>query len=190
MDTQVTLADQLEYIPPNISSVTSTTAIVNDFTTVPYGNGLDCSEESLKYGVLETALILILSIFFSGLTIVGNLMVLISFKLDKNLQTPSNYFLFSLAIADLGVGVVSMPLFTMYTLLGYWPLGTFLCDSWLAVDYLVSNASVLHLMLISLDRFFAVLYPLLYRIKRTKSKVLLAVGESIIFFFIFYVKNS
>lgn len=190
MDTQIALFDQLEYIPPTISSITSTTATVNDLTTVTYGNGLDCSEESLKYGVLETTLILILSVFFSALTIVGNLMVLISFKLDKSLQTPSNYFLFSLAIADFCVGVISMPLFTLYTLLGYWPLGPFLCDSWLAMDYLVSNASVLHLMLISFDRFFSIMYPLIYRIKRTKSKVLVAVGESIIFFFIFYVKNS
>ena len=37
-------------------------------------------------------------------TITGNLMVMVSFKLDKQLQTISNYFLFSLAVADMIIG--------------------------------------------------------------------------------------
>jgi hypothetical protein len=45
-------------------------------------------------------------------TITGNLMVMISFKMDKQLQTISNYFLFSLAVADIIIGTISMPLFT------------------------------------------------------------------------------
>lgn len=45
-------------------------------------------------------------------------MVMISFKIDKQLQTISNYFLFSLAVADFAIGLISMPLFTIYTLLG------------------------------------------------------------------------
>jgi hypothetical protein len=48
----------------------------------------------------------------SLVTITGNLMVMISFKMDKQLQTISNYFLFSLAVADIIIGTISMPLFT------------------------------------------------------------------------------
>ena len=40
----------------------------------------------------------------SLVTIAGNLMVMISFKMDKQLQTISNYFLFSLAVADFIIG--------------------------------------------------------------------------------------
>lgn len=54
----------------------------------------------------------------SLLTVVGNIMVMISFKIDKQLQTISNYFLFSLAVADFAIGLISMPLFTISTLLG------------------------------------------------------------------------
>lgn len=38
------------------------------------------------------------------LTVVGNLLVLVSFKVEKRLQTVSNYFLLSLAIADFLIG--------------------------------------------------------------------------------------
>jgi 7 transmembrane receptor (rhodopsin family) len=96
--------------------------------------------------------------------------VMISFKIDKQLQTISNYFLFSLAIADLAIGLISMPLFTVSTILGHWPLGPFVCDTWLALDYLASNASVLNLLIISFDRYFSVTRPLTYRAKRTTNR--------------------
>ncbi|KAG7169520.1 Muscarinic acetylcholine receptor DM1-like 2, partial [Homarus americanus] len=89
----------------------------------------------------QVILIAVVAGFLSIATLLGNLMVMISFKIDKQLQTISNYFLFSLAVADITIGVVSMPLFTLYTLMGYWPLGSFVCDTWLALDYLASNAS-------------------------------------------------
>lgn len=38
------------------------------------------------------------------LTIVANLLVIISFKVEPKLQTVSNYFLLSLAVSDLIIG--------------------------------------------------------------------------------------
>lgn len=101
---------------------------------------------------------------------------MISFKIDKQLQTISNYFLFSLAIADLAIGLVSMPLFTVQTIAGYWPFGSFVCDTWLSLDYLASNASVLNLLIISFDRYFSVTRPLTYRAKRTNRKAAIMIA--------------
>jgi muscarinic acetylcholine receptor M3 len=103
---------------------------------------------------------------------------MISFKIDKQLQTISNYFLFSLAIADFAIGLISMPLFTLSTILGHWPLGPFVCDTWLALDYLASNASVLNLLIISFDRYFSVTRPLTYRAKRTTSRAAFMIASA------------
>lgn len=106
----------------------------------------------------------------------SRLQVMISFKIDKQLQTISNYFLLSLAIADLAIGLVSMPLFTVQTIAGYWPFGSFICDTWLSLDYLASNASVLNLLIISFDRYFSVTRPLTYRAKRTNRKAAIMIS--------------
>ncbi|XP_071455094.1 muscarinic acetylcholine receptor DM1 [Hetaerina americana] len=128
------------------------------------------------YSVQGTVLIAIVAGALSVVTVAGNSMVMISFKIDKQLQTISNYFLFSLAVADMGIGLISMPLFTVYTLMGHWPLGPHICDTWLALDYLASNASVLNLLIISFDRYFSVTRPLTYRAKRTTARAALMIG--------------
>lgn len=122
------------------------------------------------YNPTQMVIIGIVATLLSSLTVTGNLMVMISFKIDKQLQTISNYFLFSLAIADFAIGLISMPLFTLSTILGHWPLGPHICDTWLALDYLASNASVLNLLIISFDRYFSVTRPLTYRAKRTTTR--------------------
>ncbi len=116
-----------------------------------------------KYNALQATLIGLSAALLSFATITGNLMVMVSFKMDKQLQTISNYFLFSLAVADMIIGAVSMPLFTLYKLQQEWTLGEVVCDAWLSVDYLASNASVLNLLVISFDRYFSVTRPLTYR---------------------------
>ena len=97
---------------------------------------------------------------------------MVSFKIDKQLQTISNYFLLSLAVADLIIGAFSVPLFTVTFIMDKWPFSSHLCDAWLAIDYLASNASVWNLMMISIDRYFSVTRPLSYRAQRTTMKVI------------------
>jgi muscarinic acetylcholine receptor M3 len=126
-------------------------------------------EKTFALNLLEIFLT-ILGIFLSLLTIIGNVLVMIAFKIDKSLQTISNYFLLSLALADFLIGCISMPLSLIYILSNGWPLGPLLCDAWLALDYLNSNASVLNLLLISFDRYFSVTRPLTYRAKRTTKR--------------------
>ncbi|XP_058460123.1 muscarinic acetylcholine receptor DM1 isoform X2 [Malaya genurostris] len=148
-------------------------------STVTAGNETDNGEDTEPtYSLLQIIVLGIIATVLSILTVAGNVMVMISFKIDKQLQTISNYFLFSLAIADFAIGLISMPLFSVTTLLGYWPLGPHICDTWLALDYLASNASVLNLLIISFDRYFSVTRPLTYRAKRTTTRAAIMIGAA------------
>ncbi|KAG9341830.1 hypothetical protein JZ751_018552 [Albula glossodonta] len=122
----------------------------------------------------------VLIIFFSGLlslvTIIGNILVLVAFKVNKQLKTVNNYFLLSLAFADLIIGVISMNLYTTYIVMDQWTMGNWACDLWLAIDYVASNASVMNLLVISFDRYFSITRPLTYRAKRTTKRAGIMIG--------------
>jgi hypothetical protein len=147
-------------------------------------------------------LIVFISVFVCLLTQAGNVLVLLSFRLNKKLRVTNNYFLLSLAIADLIIGklflftyrpvhdklsliirikilgVYSMPVFTLYVIADEWLLGQYFCDLWLCLDYTVSNASVGSLLLISFDRYFSITRPLSYRANRTTKKVVILIALS------------
>ncbi|MEQ2162210.1 Muscarinic acetylcholine receptor M5 [Goodea atripinnis] len=124
----------------------------------------------------EVITIATVSAIVSLITIVGNVLVLLSFKVNSQLKTVNNYYLLSLAFADLIIGVLSMNLYTTYILMGYWSLGNIACDLWLAVDYVASNASVMNLLVISFDRYFSITRPLTYRAKRTPKRAAIMIG--------------
>lgn len=159
---------------------TAATAAVANATAADAAPVVDA--EQPRFTLSQTALIALVSGMLSFITVSGNIMVMVSFKIDKQLQNISNYFLFSLALADFFIGLISMPLFTVYTILGYWPFGRHVCDGWLALDYLASNASVLNLLLISFDRYLSVTRPLTYRAKRTKVKALMFICKPELYF--------
>lgn len=128
------------------------------------------------HSLWEAVTIATVSAVVSLITIVGNVLVMLSFKVNSQLKTVNNYYLLSLACADLIIGVFSMNLYTSYILMGRWALGSLACDLWLALDYVASNASVMNLLVISFDRYFSITRPLTYRAKRTPKRAGLMIG--------------
>ncbi|VVD00270.1 unnamed protein product [Leptidea sinapis] len=89
---------------------------------------------------------------FPLLTLFGNVLVILSVVREKNLQTATNYFIVSLAVADLLVAVVVMPFGVYYLLNGVWSLPPVVCDCYIAIDVTCSTSSIFNLVAISVDR--------------------------------------
>lgn len=89
-------------------------------------------------------------------TVIGNLFVMIAIIKDRNLNNLNNYLVFSLALADLLVALLVMPIGAIYEVNEEWNMGAILCDLWTSCDVLCCTASILHLLAIAVDRYWAV----------------------------------
>lgn len=109
--------------------------------------------------------------------IVGNALVCIAVTgKDRSIKGIQHWFLVSLAVADLMVGVLIMPLGIVNDLYGCWVFGPFLCLMWKVLDVLACTASILGLCLISLDRYFCITKPIQYAKWRTGRRARFMIG--------------
>ncbi|XP_001357582.3 5-hydroxytryptamine receptor 1 [Drosophila persimilis] len=117
---------------------------------------------------------LVLLIVILG-TVVGNVLVCIAVCMVRKLRRPCNYLLVSLALSDLCVALLVMPMALLYEVLEKWNFGPLLCDIWVSFDVLCCTASILNLCAISVDRYLAITKPLEYGVKRTPRRMMLCV---------------
>ncbi|KAM9339679.1 trace amine-associated receptor 1-like [Symphorus nematophorus] len=104
----------------------------------------------------------------SFLIICGNLLVITSIIYFKQLHTPTNYLILSLAVADLLVGVLLLSY-------GLIPATRSSCLVQGSVDLYLCTCSVWNLCFISVDRYYAVCQPLRYRTKINKLVIFIMI---------------
>uniref|UniRef100_H2RRT0 G-protein coupled receptors family 1 profile domain-containing protein n=1 Tax=Takifugu rubripes TaxID=31033 RepID=H2RRT0_TAKRU len=111
----------------------------------------------------------------SLLTVTLNLLVIISISHFRQLHTPTNTLLLSLAVSDLVVGLLVMPIEGLRYVEMCWWLGSLMCALTPYVSYCVLSASVGNMVLISIDRYLAICDPLLYTTKVTLTRAKIAI---------------
>ncbi|NXY39935.1 DRD1L protein, partial [Pomatorhinus ruficollis] len=109
-------------------------------------------------------------------TLLGNSLVCSAVLRFPHLRSKvTNVFVVSLAVSDLLVAVLVMPWRAASDVLGFWPFGAF-CDLWVAFDITCCTASILHLCLISLERYWAIPPPLLCHRRVTQRVAFVTIG--------------
>ncbi|XP_035384926.1 trace amine-associated receptor 4-like [Electrophorus electricus] len=105
------------------------------------------------------------------MTVFGNLLVIITISHFKQLQSPTNLIILSLALVDCMLGCLVMPFSMVRWVQRCWFMGELFCQIHSSLDMTLSVASILHLCLVSIDRYMAICDPLSYRVKVTKSSI-------------------
>ncbi|XP_038621306.1 D(4) dopamine receptor [Tachyglossus aculeatus] len=107
----------------------------------------------------------------------GNALVCASVASERALRTPTNRFIVSLALADLLLALLVLPLFVYSQFQGgVWTLSTWLCDALMAMDVMLCTASIFNLCAISVDRFIAVSVPLNYNRRQMDGRQAVLLG--------------
>lgn len=117
-------------------------------------------------------------IIVAFLTVAGNIFVIAAIFTNKPLRIVPNFFIVSLAVADMMVAVLVMPFHISTNVSGEWIYGEILCKIWLTCDVFLCTASILNLCIIALDRYWAIHDPLNYARKRTIKRVLIMIALS------------
>ncbi|XP_028712917.1 adenosine receptor A2b [Peromyscus leucopus] len=126
---------------------------------------------------LETqdALYVALELVIAALAVAGNVLVCAAVGASSALQTPTNYFLVSLAAADVAVGLFAIP-FAITISLGF-------CTDFYSCLFLASfvlvltQSSIFSLLAVAVDRYLAILVPLRYKslVTGTRARGIIAV---------------
>ncbi|KAG7465953.1 hypothetical protein MATL_G00159790 [Megalops atlanticus] len=109
-------------------------------------------------------------------TVLSNAFVITTIFLTRKLHTPANFLIGSLAVTDLLVSILVMPISIVYTVSKTWSFGQIMCDIWLSSDITFCTASILHLCVIALDRYWAITDALEYSKRRTMRRAGVMIG--------------
>ena len=109
----------------------------------------------------------------TAITFFEQIIVFVIFYTNRKLQTPNNFYMIALALADFLLSLVSMPVWTMFSTLQYWPTSQILCDIWIVLDHILTFVSIHIVVFISVERYRSLKYPLRHMTSMTGKRIIL-----------------
>ncbi|XP_067855704.1 probable G-protein coupled receptor 19 [Heptranchias perlo] len=183
------LAEELPNMTPSVATPTAPTSansseILNPPSIGSQGqlelNGQDRTEiNNTIYQELTTGEIVAVSFIFGVVWLVslfGNSLVCLVIHRSRRTQSTTNYFVVSMACADLLISVASTPFVLLHFTTGRWLLGNVMCKLVRYIQYLTPGVQIYVLLSICVDRFYTIVYPLSFKVSREKAKKMIAVS--------------
>ncbi|XP_053141872.1 trace amine-associated receptor 2 [Hemicordylus capensis] len=129
-----------------------------------FGNGSchDSPRSASIRGVMYTSMTGVII-----LTVLGNLAIILSISYFKQLHSPTNFLILSMAVTDFLLGFLIMPYSMIRSVENCWYFGITFCKIHYSFDLMFCLVSIFHLCSIAVDRFYAICYPLHYSCKMT-----------------------
>ncbi|XP_078030354.1 trace amine-associated receptor 13c-like [Epinephelus lanceolatus] len=118
----------------------------------------------------ETILITIVLYFISVFTAALNLLVIIAVSHFRQLHTPTNILLLSLAVSDFLMGLLVIP-GELVLRTSCWLFGDIVCTLCGYTSFIIMSSSIGDMVLISVDRYVAICDPLHYTTRVTVKTV-------------------
>lgn len=94
------------------------------------------------------------------LVLLGNILVIVAIISNQRMRNTTNIFILNLAFADLLFIVFCVPSTALQHVLSIWPFGEIWCKIGNYLVYVFAYASVCTLVVMSLDRYLALVHPI------------------------------
>ncbi|XP_034958133.2 probable G-protein coupled receptor 19 [Zootoca vivipara] len=155
---------------------TSSPLASNEMIVLPKDHGLEKNGTASPYELMQGEIIAA-SLLFGALwlfSIFGNSLVCLVIHRSRRTQSTTNYFVVSMACADLLISVGSAPFVFLQLASGSWALGSMMCKLVRYFQYLIPGVQNYVLLSICVDRFYTIVYPLSFKVSRGKAKKMIA----------------
>uniref|UniRef100_A0A663MT71 G-protein coupled receptors family 1 profile domain-containing protein n=1 Tax=Athene cunicularia TaxID=194338 RepID=A0A663MT71_ATHCN len=133
------------------------------------GSSEDQSFSLFDVHILVPVTIISIVLFFMGVS--GNLITIVIFRRSQEMRTTVNMYLSSMALSDtlIFLGLPS----DLYRLWKYKPyiFGDFLCKFFIYLSETCTYCTILHITTVSVERYFAICFPLKAKATVTKYRV-------------------
>lgn len=126
----------------------------------------------LQYLVIWCLVYLIIAMF----AILGNILIILVFIKKRKLRTRTNYFVIGLAVGDVLVGTATIPLYVTLLILLFkqdYKASSVVQAVFSPMDILSGMLSILHLMTISVERVYAIAFPLRHRTSSARFNIVI-----------------
>ncbi|NWV67541.1 GPR19 protein, partial [Malurus elegans] len=133
-----------------------------------WGRNLSVAQAGLRPGEIAAAGVLWAALWL--ISVLGNLLVCLVIHRSRRTQSTTNYFVVSMACADLLSSVGSAPLVLLQLSWGRWVLGSGVCRLVRYLHYLTPGVQIYLLLAITLDQCYTLVQPLNSRVTRDKAR--------------------